>query len=503
MAKNILFITADQWRGECLSTLGHQVQTPNLDALAKEGLLFKQHYANAVPCGPSRASIHTGMYLQNHRSGTNGTPLDSRHTNWALEVRKLNYDPVLFGYTDTANDPRQFEANDPILTSYEGPLPGITPVCMMGTFPHQWAEWLSTKGYDIPDPNWKLYTQKKGLEYEQGGLVPAALDIPKEDHDTWFMIDQVTNYIDENKEDFCIHLSLLRPHPPWVAPEPYNSMYPPESLEDYTRSDNAELEAKQHPWLSAELTKRFSAAPKDAKKLARMKASYFGLMSEVDANLGRLFDYLKENDLWDNTLIVFTSDHGEQIGDHWLIGKMGYFDQSYHIPLIIRDPDTPQNHGKHISAFTENVDIMPTLLNWLDLELPVQCDGASLMPILKQGIVPSYWRNEAHWEFDFRNIPSGELMEKTLGVTPHQCTLNVIRSNEYKYVHFTNLPALFFDLKKDPDELNNLIDDPAYQAQILKFTQMMLSWRMNHDEQTLTHLALTEDGLLSRPSPRY
>ena len=125
------------------------------------------------------------------------------------------------------------------------------------------------------------------------------------------------------------------------------------------------------------------------------------------------------------------------------------------------------------------------------------------MPILKQGIVPSYWRNEAHWEFDFRNIPSGELMEKTLGVTPHQCTLNVIRSNEYKYVHFTNLPALFFDLKKDPDELNNLIDDPAYQAQILKFTQMMLSWRMNHDEQTLTHLALTEDGLLSRPSPRY
>ncbi|MCG8434841.1 MAG: sulfatase-like hydrolase/transferase, partial [Gammaproteobacteria bacterium] len=87
MTKNILFITADQWRAECLSCLGHRVQTPNLDALAGEGVLFRRHFANAVPCGPSRASLHTGMYLQNHRSGTNGTPLDARHTNWALELR--------------------------------------------------------------------------------------------------------------------------------------------------------------------------------------------------------------------------------------------------------------------------------------------------------------------------------------------------------------------------------------------------------------------------------
>lgn len=113
MTKNILFITADQWRGECLSILGHRVQTPHLDELAKDAFLFKQHYANAVPCGSSRASIHISMYLQNHRSVTNGTPLDSRHTNWALELRKSGYDPVLFGYTDTENDPREFENDDP------------------------------------------------------------------------------------------------------------------------------------------------------------------------------------------------------------------------------------------------------------------------------------------------------------------------------------------------------------------------------------------------------
>jgi arylsulfatase A-like enzyme len=104
---NILFITVDQWRGDCLSALGHPiVRTPHLDALAAEGVLFRRHFANAVPCGPSRASLHTGMYLQNHRSGTNGTPLDARHTNWAKELRAHGYDPVLVGYTDTAQDAR-------------------------------------------------------------------------------------------------------------------------------------------------------------------------------------------------------------------------------------------------------------------------------------------------------------------------------------------------------------------------------------------------------------
>ena len=85
---NVLFITADQWRGECLSALGHQVKTPNLDQLASDGVIFKNHYAQAVPCGPSRASMYTGMYLHNHRSLVNGTPLDARHTNVALEARK-------------------------------------------------------------------------------------------------------------------------------------------------------------------------------------------------------------------------------------------------------------------------------------------------------------------------------------------------------------------------------------------------------------------------------
>ena len=509
MKKNILFITADQWRGEALSSLGHMVKTPNLDQLAAEGVLYKQHFANAVPCGPSRASLHTGMYLQNHRSGTNGTPLDARHTNWALELRANQYDPVLFGYTDTANDPRQFEPDDPILKSYEGPLPGIKPICMMGTFPDAWADWLRGKNYDIPEPNYKLYTTRTGKEYEDGAAQPAPLAIPAEHHDTWFMTDQVIDYIDtfqnaQPDDSFCVHLSLLRPHPPWIAPEPFNSMYPPESLNSFIRAENRSLEAEQHPFLAHYLKHPYYSAPADEQKLLRLKASYFGLMSEVDANLGRLFDHLKTNNLWENTLIVFTSDHGEQIGDHWLLAKLGYFDQSFHIPLIIRDPNpaADSTRGQQLSGFTENIDIMPTLLDWLDIETPVQCDGMSLMPAIRTGQFPPNWRKEVHWEYDFRDIPGGSVLEDSLQLTHHQCTLNVIRDDKYKYVHFTGLDPLFFDLSNDPKELRNQAQNPDYLPRVLKYAQKMLSWRMNHDEQTLTHLALTDDGVVARTSQR-
>jgi arylsulfatase A-like enzyme len=124
---NVLFVTVDQWRGDCVGSLGHPVvRTPAFDALATGGVAFARHWAVTAPCGPSRASLHTGMYLQNHRSVGNGTPLDARFTNVALEARAAGYDPVLFGYTDATVDPRTVsDPDDPRLRSYEGVLPGF------------------------------------------------------------------------------------------------------------------------------------------------------------------------------------------------------------------------------------------------------------------------------------------------------------------------------------------------------------------------------------------
>ena len=431
MPLNVLFITADQWRAECLSVLDHPtVRTPNLDALAHEGVLFKKHFANAVPCGPSRASLHTGMYLQNHRSGTNGTPLDARHTNWAKEAAAAGYDPVLFGYTDTSLDPRELEEDDPWLRTYEGPLPGIRPLVLMGETPYPWTDWLKSKGYAVPKPIARAYSYRNdGPEYEDGAAVPRPLAYPVADDDTNFLVDRCMDYIGGTKDPFIAHLSILRPHPPFVAPEPYNAMYDPMDVPEFSRLKTPDEEAAQHPWLAHQLARRQYLASANEKKLRRMKAVYFGLMSEVDAALGRLFAFLKKTGRWGDTLIVFTSDHGEQMGDHWLLGKCGYFDASYRIPLIIRDPraSADATRGKIVESFTENVDIMPTMLEAIGAGIPLQCDGRSLRPFLERGTTPASWRTEAHWEFDFRD-PADDAAERRLDLTLHQCTMNIVRA---------------------------------------------------------------------------
>ncbi len=457
--------------------------------------------------------MHTGMYLQNHRCVVNGTPIDRRFTNWAIEVRKKGYKPSLFGYTDSAMDPRGLNPEDRRLTHYSEPLAGIdsfTPI--YDDVSLSWVEYLRNCGYPLTEKPWDYYgNTKPGIEWEDGGPVPLPLAIGANDHETRFMTDACIDWIKDQNSPWITHLSLLRPHPPFVAPEPYNSMYDPLLVDGIVRQPSVKRESQQHPYLDFILNaKEYGAtsskyrAPDNEQEILRKKASYYGLMTEVDDQLGRLFKYLKQSDQWHNTFIIFTSDHGEQMGDHWLMGKSGYFDQSYHIPLIIRDP-RPQGekcHGKTVNAFTENVDLMPTILEFVGLPIPSQCDGYSLEPFLSHQRSPVYWRNEVHWEFDFREWFDPTLL-KHLKLTPHQCTLNVIRDNEFKYVHFTALPPLFFDLKNHPDEDVDLASNPEYQGIVLEYAQKMLSWRMHHDDRGLTETFLSKSGPIRRYSPLH
>ena len=152
--------------------------------------------------------------------------------------------------------------------------------------------------------------------------------------------------------------------------------------------------------------------------------------------------------------------------------------------------------NRHITNFTESVDIMPTILEWLDLDVPRQCDGRSLLPFCR-GEIPSDWRTEVHWEYDFRDV-SDPTLEKELGISMDQCALNVIRDEQFKYVHFNGLPPLFFNLEDDPDSLKNLVGDQDYGLKILEYAQKLLSWRMQNDERILTGMKLTSEGVVER-----
>ncbi|TDJ20972.1 MAG: sulfatase [Gammaproteobacteria bacterium] len=513
---NVLFITADQWRGDSLSSLGHPcLQTPNLDRLAADGMLFEQHFAQATPCGPSRASLYTGMYLQNHRSVNNGTPLDARHSNIALEARKAGYDPALFGYTDVSVDPRQHTPGDPALRTYSGVLAGMTPVVHVDDHALPWLADLKAKGYTVPEGLLGVYKPKDiGAEADDRGLTFAPAQYTAEDNYTAFLTNELIKYLSVRVDKpWFVHLSYLAPHPPFVVPEPYHAMYDPGEVPKPVRAATVEEEAAQHPYLNFYLYNqkgwgiRYDHSSKnnlqlDDRDVLQARATYYGMMSEVDFQIGRLLTFLQETDAYDNTMVVFTSDHGEQLGDHWQFSKYAYFDQSFHIPLIVRDPRAAarQARGRRVSAFTESVDIMPTILDGLRVPVPSQCDGETLAPFCR-GETPAGWRTEAHWEFDFRRFidANGDSVQ---GLKPDQCAVNVIRGERYKYVHFTAMPPLLFDLVDDPGEFRNLAQDPACQPTMLEFAQKMLSWRMNHDERVLANTLLTPKGVVERKMPR-
>ncbi len=199
----------------------------------------------------------------------------------------------------------------------------------------------------------------------------------------------------------------------------------------------------------------------DEATVRKVRAIYAGLAMEVDHHLGRVFAALRDSGRWDDTVVVFTADHGEQLFDHWMLGKTGYYDQSAHIPLIIRDPRPASNagRGQSVRAFTESIDVMPTLLALAGLDAPPNCDGASLLPFCA-GRAPAQWRDEAHWSYDFRDIRS-KRFERLFGLPSDWCNLQVVRTEKLKYVHFAGQPPVLFDLVEDPDELVNRADDPG------------------------------------------
>jgi arylsulfatase A-like enzyme len=501
---NVLFVTADQWRGDCLGAAGHPVvRTPNLDRLAAGGVSFRRHFAQAAPCGPSRASLYTGMYLMNHRSVLNGTPLDARHTNVALVARSLGYEPALFGYTDSSVDPRTVPPDDPRLRSYEGVLPGFDPVCDLPEGnPVRWLDWLRATGVDLPD-DWRAYVDHPA----EGTQWRTQYDAKRTQ--TAFLTDRLLDFVDDRSAagaPWFAHLSYLRPHPPFLAPAPYDTMFDPASVPDPVRAPTRAEEGAQHPLLGLMIDHPFVAAPDDPQEQRALCATYYGMIAEVDDQLGRLIDMLDETGLAERTLVVFTSDHGETLGDHWILHKLGWFDQSYHVPLIVRDPRARfgSSRGRVVDVFTEHVDVLPTIAELLDTEVPLQCDGRPLTPWLDND-TPADWRRAVHSEFDFRD-PDGGMFEQAFGLTLEQCALAVLRDDHGKYVHFSGhpvMPPIFFDLDVDPDQLVNRAADPAYAEKVLDYAQRMLAWRMEHAERTLTGMKLTgHAGLVERRAPR-
>lgn len=484
---NVLFVTADQWRGDCLSCVGHPaVRTPNLDRLADDAVLFTRHFAQATPCGPSRASLHTGLYALNHRSITNGTPLDARHKTLAGLARQAGFDPVLFGYTDTSADPRDLPADSPWLHTYEGVAPGFRVELRLPETETPYLAYLAERGYGQRD-----YAAVYGGGFDRPAPFAAGHSI------TTFLADRFLDWLGrQGRAPWFAHVAFLKPHPPFVAAEPWYSLVPAETWPAPVRAATIEAEAALHPWLAAHLALPVAGADRgallDAARLNRLRAVYAGLIGEVDHHLGRIVEALASRGELERTLVLFTSDHGEMLGDHWMLGKAGFFPQAFHVPLLVRLPGGAR--GRRVDALTEHVDLMPTVLAALGLPIPRQCDGRDLSEFLT-GEPQRTTRAAVHWEHDFRDLVDGTY-ERALGLPSDACALATRFDGRHAYVHFSGLPPLCFDTATDPDWLRDRAADPAAAVDVLAQAQAMLTWRMLAAERRLTGCVLTAQGVV-------
>jgi len=475
---NVLFITLDQLRGDALSCAGHPlVQTPNLDRLAAAGVRFARHHAQAAPCAPGRAALYTGTYQMNNRVVGNGTPLDHRFDNVARAARRAGYTPTLFGYTDQGADPRLVtDPTDPRLFTWEGVLPGFDVEVQLTDEQAPWLAHLAELGYDVGPPQVMLATEH---------------DRPVEHSVSAYLTDRFLAWLDRQDGPWFAHASYLRPHPPYDAAGHFATRYDPDACGDPIP---AAAPDDRH-WLhDIVLALDGVAAPTDPAELRRLRAQYFGMVSHVDAEVGRLLDALVDTGQWDDTIVVLTADHGEQLGDQGLLEKLGWFESSYHIPAIVRDPRRPATHGTVVERFTENVDVLPTLCDLLGLDVPTQCDGVPLTPFL-DGVDPPWWREAAHWEWDWREhlIPA-VAAEWPWDRRLEQSQLAVRRTDDRAYVHFGDGSWRCYDLAADPTWRTE-IDDPAV---VLAEAQAMLDWRAHHLDRTLTGMLLTGSGTVGR-----
>ena len=515
VTKNILFIMCDQLRFDYLGCYGHpHLKTPNIDALASRGVRFTRAYAQSPVCGSSRMSFYTGRYMRSHGSNWNGFPLRVGEPTLGDHLAELGVRSVLVGKTHMAADldgmkRLGIDAGSPLgvhisqcgFEPYERddgvhpngrPRPAYDTYLREHGFPAEnpWEEWAnSADGADEEVLNgWLLAHANK----------PARL--PEEHSETPYTTRRAMQFIDDAAQDgrpWCLHLSYIKPHWPYIAPAPYHNLYGRQDVIPPVR-DEGEL-VNPHPVYRAMMDLRVSRNFSRDEVRERVVPAYMGLIKQIDDQLGVLFRFLDERDLTDSTMIVFTSDHGDYLGDHWLGEKDFFHDYTVKIPLIIADPSAAADatRGTVCDALVEAIDIVPSFIEYCGGTVkPHIVEGDSLLPLLR-GEMSIDWRQAVFSEYDYSVFDTRLALDQPI----RDCRLYMVFDGRWKYVHATGFRPLLFDLASDPQELRDLGADPASAQDSARMREMLLNWALTDHNRITTpdaRIAAFADGLLLR-----
>ncbi len=409
---NILFITSDQHRADCLGSAGHScLETPHLDRLAFQGIRFHQCHSGCPLCIPARTSMITGR-----EAHTNGIPTFGSGRIVERERSKF------LGSLLTAAGYQ---------TELIGKTHWHTPPGFRAGFEH-----MVTGGHLADARRRQMHTpnlRQTGLGFNE--IQPGMTRFPPELYSTNWLVDQGVDFIRhrDKTQPFFLWLSLLDPHPPFEIHEPYYSMYDgadiPGPLEpDWAKDEGCPLALYEHRHM-------FNPGPMKPERLRKARSVYYGMITNLDHQLGRLFGTMMRENVWENTWVVYTSDHGEHLGDYGDIHKATFLAPSARTPFIVRPPlGDGFPPGRETDALIQQADYLPTFCEIADVEPPDDIDGLSILPAV---------RNE-----------SAQLREHLHGHIDEQ---HMVHDGRYKYIYFTEDGSeLLFDTKDDPMDTRNL-----------------------------------------------
>lgn len=488
----------DQLRWDYLSCTGHpHLHTPHIDRLAERGVLFDRTYVQSPICGPSRMSFYTGRYTSSHGSTWNNIPLKVGEMTLGDHLRPLGVRTALCGKTHMTAD---VEGMRRLGLAPDSTIGALVSEC--GFEPYERDDGLHPDGPRYArNTAYDTYMKERGWPDENPwqSVANSAQDDDGNILSGWFMDnadkparaadeESETPYITSRAMDFireagdtpwCLHLSYIKPHWPYIVPAPYHDMYGPETHLDPVRTD-AER-ADPHPVYGAFMEERVSKAFCDDGTRTRVLTAYMGLIKQIDDQIGRLMGFLDDQGITDDTMIVFTSDHGDYLGDHWMGEKELFHDASARIPLIVVDPrpEADATRGVKSPALVEAIDVVPTILNYFDGEdVPHIIEGKSLQPIL-HGQVENL-RDFAVSEYDYsmRNV------RKRLGVSVQDAKLTMLFDGRWKYTFAEGFRPMLFDLETNPDEIADLGADPAYADELTRLEKMFFGWSRRTSQRT-------------------
>ncbi|MDE2807023.1 MAG: sulfatase-like hydrolase/transferase [Gemmatimonadota bacterium] len=450
---NIVVLMSDQQRLDTVSCyeLNDVCRTPHIDALAARGVRFDSAFTPTAICSPARASFYTGLYPHKHGVTANGLCLREG-------VRGLNHYLAEVGYrcgyagkwhVDEQTGPTGYGFAGQDFMGYAFPGSDLLPGLQFGAKPrghNPYADYLKERGFDPPPTVSHRFVGTNPSNQAQEMF--ALHEGPVESCIEYFVAEEAMRVLDEvasDEEPFFLWANFWGPHSPSLVPEPYFSMYDPKAIPEHP--GYAETFEKK-PYRQQLIEKLWGLGDYGWEGFQEIAARYFGHCTLLDDMVGRVVAHLEQLGVLDDTIIVYTSDHGDCLGAHKLIEKGEFmYDEIYRIPLVIAHPDC-QAPGTACDEFVYLHEIMLSSLDAAGLDVPADFDGKSFLPAI-EGRPFANGREEVYCVFDRHFTVANQRMVRT---RTHQFTFN------------SGDPGELYDLQRDPYQLDNVYGDPAYEA---------------------------------------